>query len=220
MSARSQRPRRWQRRSSAPPACRRSASRTVAGQSMAAAHRSADGKRSAARRRRSHDRSRQRRETTIDEAALHHAGLRGRPRRLRRPILDATGPLPPRLCAPASVDGPPTGSGRLSDRHRPRARRPRSRRERQGRHHRGRARARRLAAAAEALEKVPGVEAILTRQTDLLIALPQRTAIANREGAKCPVDSRQCQRQRSGARSRDLFPQLREQPWRGVGRRA
>ena len=33
------------------------------------------------------------------------------------------------------------------------------------------------------LQKVPGVEVILTRRTDDFIALPERTAIANREGA-------------------------------------
>jgi len=33
------------------------------------------------------------------------------------------------------------------------------------------------------LEKVPGVEVILTRKTDEFVALPERTAIANREGA-------------------------------------
>ena len=33
------------------------------------------------------------------------------------------------------------------------------------------------------LQKVPGVEVILTRRTDEFIALPERTAIANREGA-------------------------------------
>src|SRR5204863_2748493 len=33
------------------------------------------------------------------------------------------------------------------------------------------------------LRKTPGVEVILTRRTDEFIALPERTAIANREGA-------------------------------------
>jgi N-acetylmuramoyl-L-alanine amidase len=33
------------------------------------------------------------------------------------------------------------------------------------------------------LEKIPGVEVLLTRRTDDFIALPERTAIANREGA-------------------------------------
>src|SRR5206468_5191387 len=33
------------------------------------------------------------------------------------------------------------------------------------------------------LQKVPGVEVILTRRTDEFIALPERTAVANREGA-------------------------------------
>jgi N-acetylmuramoyl-L-alanine amidase len=33
------------------------------------------------------------------------------------------------------------------------------------------------------LQKVPGLEVILTRRTDEFIALPERTAIANREGA-------------------------------------
>ena len=50
-------------------------------------------------------------------------------------------------------------------------------------HDRGGTGARRRVASGEAARQVPGVEVVLTRRDDQFVALQERTAIANREGA-------------------------------------
>ena len=54
---------------------------------------------------------------------------------------------------------------------------------------------------------------MLTRRTDVYIPLEERTAIANREGRRSvPLDPRQRQPQRHGARRRDLLSELCASP--------
>ena len=66
------------------------------------------------------------------------------------------------------------------------------------------------------LEKVPGVEVILTRRTDEFVPLQERTAIANREGADLFLSIHANANANTRARRRgDLLPELRHQLERG-----
>ena len=70
------------------------------------------------------------------------------------------------------------------------------------------------------LEKQAGFEVVLTRRTGCLrVAGGAHGDRQSGSGRSVPVDPRQCQPQRKGARRRDLLPELRDQPrGRGGGR--
>ena len=71
------------------------------------------------------------------------------------------------------------------------------------------------------LQKVPGVEVILTRRTDDFVPLQERTAIANREGADLFLSIHANASTNGQAHGIETyFPELREQPERRRGRRA
>ncbi len=63
------------------------------------------------------------------------------------------------------------------------------------------------------LEAQPGFAVVLTRSTDDYIALEERTAIANREGADLFLSIHaNASRQTSAQRHRDVLPELRDEP--------
>ncbi len=105
----------------------------------------------------------------------------------------------------------PARARRLAHRHRRRPRRPRSRRARQ-RHHRSRAHARRRAARCRSCsQKQPGHRSRDDARHRRLH--PARGAHGDRQprrGGPLPLDPRQREPQRAGARRRDLLPQLRD----------
>ena len=123
-------------------------------------------------------------------------------------------------CGGRALDGAPARAGRLAHRHRSRARRSRS-----GRQGQGVTEAELVLDVAlrleKLLQKVPGVEVILTRRTDDFMPLQERTAIANREGADLFLSIHaNASSSTQAQRRRNLLPELREQPERGGGRGA